>query len=108
MQDRNQIRARLERRMAELDGRLHRIEDTLEETPPRDFEDFATEREETEVLEGLGTAGQQEMRRIQAALDRLAAGLYGVCTGCGESIDEDRLAILPETPICRTCAKACS
>ncbi len=96
----------LTKRLEELERRLHGIEETLEETPPKDFEDFAAEQEETEVLEHLGTAGQHEIAMIRAALNRIEKGTYGHCQSCGEMIDEERLSVLPETPICKSCAKA--
>ena len=49
---------KLENRQRELEARLHKIEDSLEEPVNPDVEDRATERENDEVLEGLGGAGQ--------------------------------------------------
>lgn len=45
-----------------------------------------------------------EIRRIDAALDRLDEGEYGYCVECGEEIDPKRLEIDPATPRCRGCA----
>jgi RNA polymerase-binding transcription factor DksA len=45
-----------------------------------------------------------EIARIRAALDRIRAGSYGICTVCGEQISTDRLDVLPETPMCKVCA----
>ena len=56
------------------------------------------------VAEALGAAGVQEVRMIDAALRRIAAGTYGACVNCGEPISEERLNVLPATPICRDCA----
>ena len=97
-------RAQLESRLAELRSRLHRIEDELEQPVSERFAEQATEREDEEVLEDLGAAGVQEVRMIQAALKRVDAGTYGTCANCGEPIGEERLDVLPATPICRTCA----
>jgi RNA polymerase-binding transcription factor DksA len=36
-----------------------------------------------------------ELREVQAALERLGAGTYGVCMKCGEPIDPQRLKALP-------------
>src|SRR4051794_27864459 len=38
---------------------------------------------------------QQHLAEIDAALERLAAGEYGTCGGCGGAIGEDRLAARP-------------
>lgn len=96
----------LRKRMHELSGRLHRIEDHLEQTPDPDWEERATEAEMDEVLEGLGTAGMIEMEAIHAALARIKGGTYGVCVRCGEDISEERLDVVPQTALCRLCAAA--
>ena len=91
-------------RLSERDGGLHRIEAHLEQTPDPDFEERAVESEMDEVLEGLGNSGLSEIQGIQAALKRIKDGTYGDCTRCGNPISEERLNILPHTPLCRICA----
>ena len=98
-------RAQLETRLTELQGRLDRIEHHLEQTPNPDWEDRAQEAEMDEVLEGLGEAGVREVQAIGAALKRIVAGTYGVCIKCGEDIREERLDLLPHTPLCKDCAR---
>jgi DnaK suppressor protein len=96
----------LERRLGELRARIARIEGELEQPLSDSFSEQAVEREEEEVLEDLGAAGVQEVRMIEAALKRIAAGTYGVCARCGDPIGEERLDVLPHTPLCRDCAAA--
>lgn len=91
-------------RLAELDSRLQRIGDHLEQAPDPDWEENATESEMDEVLEELGQAGTNEVLAIKAALKRIKDGSFGVCVRCGNDISEERLDVLPHTPICRTCA----
>ena len=93
-------------RLAELDGRLHAIEAELDAEHSKDWDDAAVEREGDEVLEHLGQAGQDEIRRIRAALQRIRDGEYGYCAKCGEEIAAERLDVLPDTPLCRNCAAA--
>ena len=45
-----------------------------------------------------------EIRRIDMALSRIAAGEYGWCTSCGEAIALKRLENDPATPLCIDCA----
>ena len=97
-------RAQLEARLAELNRRLRRIDDELDEPVSERFEDQATEREDDEVLEDLGAAGLREARMVEAALDRIENGSYGICTRCGEEIGDERLDVVPQTPFCRDCA----
>jgi RNA polymerase-binding transcription factor DksA len=95
----------LKERLAELDGRLHRIEDHLEQPPEKDWEDRATDMEMDDVLHGLGSAGMIEVEAIHAALVRIKEGSYGVCKRCGKEISEQRLDIVPHTALCRECAR---
>jgi len=97
-------KTQLETRLADLNERLHGIEASLDATPPKDDEDRATEREEDEVLERLGQTGVKEIQMIEAALSRIADGSYGACAKCGAEIAEERLDLLPYTPMCRDCA----
>ena len=46
----------------------------------------------------------QEIRRIDAALARLAADEFGDCLRCGEEIEPARLALDPAAPLCFDCA----
>lgn len=91
-------------RMDEINLHLLKIEDELDETPDKDVEERAVEREGDEVLEGLGNAELLELRTIEAALARVAADEYGFCVDCGAEISEERLDVLPATPKCRKCA----
>lgn len=95
---------RLLARRAELITRLEGIEAELVSHSEQDWADLATEREEDEMLEGIGASGARELRRIDAALGRIAAGTFGLCTRCGAEIAPARLALLPDTPFCATCA----
>jgi len=97
-------KAQLEQRLDELTSRLRRIETELDQPVSEDFSEQATEREDEEVLEDLGAAGLQEIRMIEAALDRIANGSYGVCVNCGDPIGEARLDVVPQAPRCRNCA----
>jgi len=99
-----QRKAQLESRWRELDHRLRGIDDELEHHNNPDLEDHATEAEPDEVLERIGIAGMNEIKMIKAALGRIEDGSYGICVRCGEDISEDRLDVLPYTPICKDCA----
>lgn len=97
-------RKQLLARLAELDDRLHEIEEELDSHQSRDWEELATEREGDEVLERLGESGQAEVAAIRRALVRIEDGEYGYCGKCGEEIASERLDLVPETPLCATCA----
>ena len=106
MPSNEEYRSALLSRLAELDTRLHQIEAELDEPNSKDWEELAVEREGDEVLEQLGQSGQAEIAKIRAALKRLRDGNYGECVRCNEQISIDRLNVLPDTPLCKTCAIA--
>jgi RNA polymerase-binding protein DksA len=60
-----------------------------------------------ETLASLGAAVAdhqvQEIREIEAALQRLRDGVYGVCVDCGEAIGAARLAAYPTAARCVAC-----
>lgn len=43
------------------------------------------------------------IRKIQAALQRLEDGSYGICDECGEEINVERLKARPVTRLCINC-----
>ena len=47
---------------------------------------------------------QDHLREIDAALERLATGGYGVCERCGQPIPAARLEARPTTRTCIACA----
>lgn len=106
MQSTEKYRRMLMSRLAELDARLHQIESELDEPPSKDWEELAVEREDEEVLVQLGQSGQEEIVRIRAALKRIRDGKFGICAQCGDVIPPERLQVLPDTPLCGSCAAA--
>jgi DnaK suppressor protein len=47
-----------------------------------------------------------EMREVRVALERIDAGHYGECQGCGEAIGRERLAVQPAATRCLACQAA--
>jgi|SRR5579862_1548423 len=43
------------------------------------------------------------LRLIEAALKRMVDGSFGICVGCGEEIQDERLQALPWTQFCLRC-----
>ena len=50
----------------------------------------------------LATA-ESALDEIDAAMQRLEEGSYGICEGCGEPIPWERLEVLPMSRLCTTC-----
>jgi DnaK suppressor protein len=105
MTQHDDIRSALQHKLEELQRRIGKIERNLRETPEADSEEQALGRENDEVLERLDDSGREEIQMIEAALARLDAGTYGICVSCGGAISSQRLAALPYTTACITCAR---
>jgi len=44
------------------------------------------------------------LMELEAALQRMEEGTYGVCEACGQAIEPERLAALPIATLCIACA----
>jgi DnaK suppressor protein len=60
----------------------------------------ATETLERELDLGVLQSVESELTELQAALDRLDAGTYGVCEVCGKPIADGRLEAMPAARYC--------
>jgi DnaK suppressor protein len=45
------------------------------------------------------------LAEIDAALERIEAGTYGICANCGEPIPAERLEAIPYTTLCIDCKR---
>jgi RNA polymerase-binding transcription factor DksA len=59
-----------------------------------------------EVAAALRTAAELVLAEIDAALQRIELGSYGVCQRCNEAIPRDRLEVLPMASLCMPCQAA--
>ena len=55
-------------------------------------------------IEQLDEREKEELLAINRALDRMEAGTYGMCIGCGDDISLRCLEIIPYTNLCSQCA----
>jgi len=106
MPDLNHYKQRIVDRLAELDARIHDVDDELGEPKSADLNEQAIDIEDDEVLEGLGAAAQKEISLLKLALKRIKDGSYGTCANCGQPISGARLEAVPYAPLCKGCAKA--
>lgn len=101
------IRARLIKRQSELRNREDRVNaDLRHEKDPltADFADQAIQRSNDEVLAVISDSAASELKQISVALRRLDAGTYTTCAACGAEIAAERLATVPYTDRCVSCA----
>ncbi len=98
------VRRQLQARLAQLQGRIGRIEGDLRSPHNRDWPERATELQNDDVLEGLDEMSLKEAQQIRDALQRIESGQYGVCAQCRRPIGETRLKAIPTTVTCMRCA----
>jgi RNA polymerase-binding protein DksA len=67
--------------------------------------DFATELGDREIDMGLEASARQRLEAIDAAIERLDAGTYGICVECGRQIDPERLEARPWADRCIECQR---
>lgn len=69
--------------------------------PQVEFEETAQEAEITEPYAQLDELERKEVREIDLALNKMGAGVYGLCESCGKPITLKRLQAVPWTRYCR-------
>ena len=104
--DRQQVEARLDERMREIEERRTELrrngEGMGEELADYDQHpaDQGTETFEQELDETTLLILEEEERRVKEARQALAEGRYGVCVVCGKEIPPARLEAIPESVRC--------
>lgn len=69
-----------------------------------DVSDRASEGFEDELAVGLIAIEAAKLDDIEAAIQRIDDGSYGLCVDCGKAIPRKRLEVLPFARRCLTCA----
>jgi YteA family regulatory protein len=111
-----QLEKRLRSQLMELSADLEKTYDLGSERNLRDAvkelsvydnhpADLGSETFEQEKDLGLTNAFRARQTAIEDALERISLGIYGVCEGCGRSIDQKRLEAIPYVVTCIDCQR---
>jgi RNA polymerase-binding transcription factor len=104
MNEHEEVAKALKMRLLELRRHLAKVDRELHKRLSADSEDRAIELENQEALEVIEQTDATEIRQIEAALKRIAEGIYGTCTTCGAPVDSKRLKALPTAATCISCS----
>ena len=89
---------------ADLDKQRRFRSERLEELAVDATEAMATaDQNRLQVTRVLTLAAEAALSEIDAALQRLEEGSYGICERCGEPIPWQRLEVLPMSRLCTPC-----
>jgi RNA polymerase-binding transcription factor DksA len=104
------LRDALERRHAELLREVEAAElarrAPIDRTEVGDREDDAERVQAGDIGELEEGRDVAELRQVEAALHRIAAGRYGECVDCGVPISLARLFVQPAAQRCAACQNA--
>ncbi len=95
----------LKRRRAELKLEVRRAGEAIERPEIVERAAMADALAETEVSDAEVERDIAEILEIDAALERMARGRYGVCTHCGAAIGLARLQAEPSAERCIDCQR---
>jgi DnaK suppressor protein len=98
----NTFRKTLENRQAELESGSRNREALAIETSPDELDRIQHASNREEAIGNLERSASR-MREVQAALQRLDEGSFGICIGCEENISPKRLAAVPWAASCIVC-----
>ncbi|MCL4796065.1 MAG: TraR/DksA C4-type zinc finger protein [Bryobacteraceae bacterium] len=104
----SEFRALLETTRDELSASLEATADEAAPVSPDSSIGRLTRQDAMQAQQmalALRRRNQVRLRQIEAALERLARGEYGVCLRCEEEIALARLRVHPEAPFCVKCAE---
>ena len=93
------VREKLLARSMLLRDRVERVHADLR------HEQDMTAHENEEVLQAIERSAQGEISRIEAALERMDEGTFGICEECGREIEPARFVAVPYATRCGACAR---
>ena len=105
--DLGEVEGRLREVIADLEAESAAVAAATAEGPDDEHDaEGSTVGYERARLAGLLARARRDLAGVEDAAVRVSSGTYGVCTGCGGAIGAERLAALPATKVCVTCAFA--
>jgi DnaK suppressor protein len=86
---------------ADIQSEQDKLQQYIEANP--DLLDLADQRLQQEIVVERLSHREQRLAQVQAALQRLDEGKYGICARCGNEINPERLKAIPYAALCVNC-----
>ena len=96
-------RKRLTEQLDQFEASTFSTEERREGSPFGKREEEAAETLELENRLALEKRIRDQLAEVEHALHKFEEGTYGLCEGCGQPIDPDRLEALPQAKLCMSC-----
>ena len=87
------------------EGALRKTKDDAATLDISNFADLGTDNFEQDFAIGLIENSEDTLREIDAALERIEKGTYGVCEESGDFIGKSRLKVVPWARLCIECQR---
>ena len=99
------LKTMLEDRRREIQDKLRSLRDTLpiEAATVKDAEEQSVDDFVQEMDFAIMEMKAESLGKIDEAIRRVEAGVYGICAECGAEIAEARLKALPFATLCVAC-----
>ncbi|MBV8257883.1 MAG: TraR/DksA C4-type zinc finger protein [Actinobacteria bacterium] len=105
LEERERVEAALENLRDEHPGSLDEEVEEIAATSDNHLAETATATMNREIDYGLEENSRQVLSEIDAALQRIEDGTYGICTNCGREIPVERLEAYPWASLCIDCKR---
>lgn len=87
------------------EGALRKSKDDAATLDISNFADLGSDNFEQDFSIGLLENSEATVREIDAALQRIEDGTYGLCEASGEAIGKSRLKVIPWAKLCIECQR---
>jgi RNA polymerase-binding protein DksA len=103
--ERERVRGAIEHLQQENSGTLEDGSGSLVSGLDDHMADIGTDTFDRELDYTLEDSAEAVLAQIEAALQRIEAGTYGICQNCGQPISPERLEARPWAELCIDCQR---
>jgi DnaK suppressor protein len=98
------LRARLQGDTAQMEDNALNKDHSKSTSMPNNMAELGTDNFDQELTLRVLGSENEALAQIEAAIERIEDGVYGLCERCGEKIPKSRLDAIPYAEQCVRCA----